>query len=275
MALPITVVVPVKNEEKSLAACLTRLGAFEEIVVVDSQSTDKTCEIAAQFGARVVQFKWQGGFPKKRNWALLNLTFKTPWVLFLDADEQVTPAFVDEAARAVSGTSVAGFWLNYSNYFMGKMLRFGDPQRKLALLRVGAGLYERIEDPGWSHIDSEIHEHPQLTGEIGEIRARIDHLDVRGIEQFIDRHNCYSTWEANRFGQLVDAGEAGWTKLTRRQRFKYRTVASFWFAPAYFLFTYIFRLGFLDGMAGMDYALLKMAYFQNIRLKMIEIAPGK
>ena len=82
----LTIVVPVKNEERNLPGCLENVKAFEHVILVDSGSTDRTLEIAAEFGREVVQFKWNGEFPKKRNWILRNYKFQTPWVLFLDAD---------------------------------------------------------------------------------------------------------------------------------------------------------------------------------------------
>ena len=91
--LPVTAAVPVKNEESNLTKCLERLGRFAEIVVIDSGSTDRTREIAESFGARVVGFSWDGKYPKKRNWFLLNAPPQQPWVLFLDADEFVDDAF--------------------------------------------------------------------------------------------------------------------------------------------------------------------------------------
>lgn len=272
--LPITVVIPIKNEERNLPACLARLGDFQAVLAVDSASTDRSLEILAEHGVPVLQFAWAGGFPKKRNWALMNHSFDTPWVLFLDADEHVTPEFVAEARRAIEGTDKVGFWLNYTTHFMGRVLNHGLPQRKLALFRVGAGFYERIEDPGWSTLDMEVHEHPVLDGPVGEIAASIDHLDFRGIEHFIARHNSYSSWEAFRYKQLMARRAEVWDRLTPRQRRKYGTLASWWLAPSYFLMNYVLRLGFLDGRRGLDYALLKMAYFQNIRLKIHEIDAG-
>lgn len=274
-SLPVTVVVPTKNEASNLATCLARLGGFAQVWVVDSGSTDGTQDIAHAHGARVIDFEWPGGYPKKRNWVLLNETFETPWVLFLDGDEQVTPAFVAELARVLPLSDKAGYWLNYTTHFMGRVLRHGLPQRKLALFRVGAGLYERIEDPGWSRLDMEVHEHPHLEGETGEIAARIDHLDFRGIEHFLARHNAYSTWEVHRRAQLLGGDDpAAWARLTDRQKTKYRSLDTWWFAAFYFLGTYFGKLGFLDGSAGLHYALLKFAYFHNIKLK-IEEARGR
>lgn len=100
MKLPITVVIPAKNEASNLPRCLKALDdSFEDVVVVDSGSTDQTQEIARSFQAGVLDFQWDGKFPKKRNWVLRNYGFKTPWVLFLDADECVTPTFIQELSN--------------------------------------------------------------------------------------------------------------------------------------------------------------------------------
>ena len=269
--LPITVVVPVKNEASNLGDCLGRLGDFEAIWVVDSGSEDATREIAAAHGARILDFKWQGGFPKKRNWVLMNEEFPTPWVLFLDADERVTPEFVAEVRHKLADGEEVGYWLNYTNHFLGGTLRYGVPQRKLALFKVGAGLYERIDDTGWSNLDMEVHEHPMIEGPTGVISAKIDHLDFRGIEHFIARHNAYSSWEAARSRALLDGGRTGWDDLTWRQKKKYTHLDKWWFAPLYFVVDYIFQRGFLDGRRGLDYALMKLNYFHTIKLKIDEM----
>ena len=154
-ALPVTVAIPVKNEEVNLARCLKRLGRFAEIVVIDSGSTDRTAEIAEEFGACVVDFRWNGKYPKKRNWFLLNAPPTQPWVLFLDADEFVDEAFCEALAGAVTVDDINGYWLCYRNYFLGKPLRHGLAQRKLALFRVGAALYEKIDEEFWSPLDME------------------------------------------------------------------------------------------------------------------------
>jgi glycosyltransferase involved in cell wall biosynthesis len=265
------VVVPVKNEAGNLPACLASIPAGLRVLVVDSGSTDGAAAIAGDAGATVLQFQWQGGYPKKRNWVLETFPFETPWVLFLDADERLTDAFVSELEDALRRTVVVGYWLNYRNHFMGKALRHGDPQRKLALFRVGAGAFERIDDARWSDLDMEVHEHPILDGPLGEIAATIDHEDFRGLHKHLARHNDYSSWEARRW--LALAGDSTtWAGLTRRQKLKYRNLPHWWYAPAYFLFTYVIRLGFLDGRAGLGFAWLKFVYLTEARLKIIELS---
>ena len=84
----ISALIPVRNEAKNIGRCLEALkGWADEIIVIDSQSTDGTIEIAESYGARVVQFYYEGGWPKKRQWALDNLEFRNKWILLLDADE--------------------------------------------------------------------------------------------------------------------------------------------------------------------------------------------
>lgn len=268
--IPISVVVPVRNEAVNLAACLQRLRTFDEVIVVDSGSIDDTCQIAVDHGATVIQFAWDGRYPKKRNWVLLNHSIRNDWVLFLDADELVTQEFCNEVSVAIAQDRFDAFWLRYTNYFLGYPLRHGDPQRKLALFRVGRGLFERIDEEAWSGLDMEVHEHPVIEGAVGELIAPIDHRDDRGVAKFIERHKDYALWEARRTEQLRNSGQDVWVQLTERQKKKYRNIDKWWFAWAYFSWTYIAKRGFLDGFPGFSYAFYKLWYFWTIRLLLKE-----
>lgn len=260
-----TVAVPVKNEAANLARCLVKLGRFAEVVVIDSGSTDHTVDIAHEHGARVLEFEWDGHYPKKRNWFLLNHPPEQDWVLFLDADEFVDDTFCDALAAELPNSDKSGYWIAYDNYFLGRPLRYGVAQRKMALLRVGKALFEKIEEDGWSQLDMEIHEHPIVDGAVGEISARIEHRDDRGIAHFITKHRDYALWEARRFARLRDDPTV-WETMTDRQRFKYRHFAKWWFPWFYFVITYFAKLGVLDGSQGFHYAAYKAWYFQTIRL---------
>jgi glycosyltransferase involved in cell wall biosynthesis len=247
------------------------LGRFAKVVVVDSGSTDRSREIARLAGAEWIEFHWNGQFPKKRNWYLRNHRIETPWVLFLDADEYVDDAFCDELARVLPLTQHAGFWISYDNWFLGRRLRYGDANRKLALFRVGTGEYERIDEDRWSHLDMEVHEHPVLRGSTGDIAARLDHRDYRGFDHWLRKHNEYSTWEARRIALLRGAGNAASGDLTPRQRKKYGNIGKSWLPIAYFLHMYFAKRGFLDGYAGFAYALAKSMYFWEIGVKVGEL----
>src|SRR5690348_8432789 len=148
MLLDLTIVIPVKNEERNLAGCLEAIGnSFaRRIVLIDSGSTDRTREIASTFGIEILDFKWNGNYPKKRNWFLQNHTPSTKWVMFLDADEYLTEIFKKELTARLPESQKAGYWLRYSIYFLGKKLKGGYPLKKLALFQVGSGYYEKIEE---------------------------------------------------------------------------------------------------------------------------------
>lgn len=263
--LPVTVAIPVRNEEENLARCLERLDRFAEIIIIDSGSTDATPQIAESFGARVVDFKWNGCYPKKRNWFLLNHTPAQTWVLFLDADEYINETFCDALEIALARADAQGYWLNYTNYFLGRRLNHGVNQQKLALFRVGSALYEKIDEEGWSKLDMEIHEHPIVNGSVSQISVPIDHRDYKGLGKFIEKHLDYALWEARRYAKLLEETTA-WDRFTPRQRFKYRNISRWWYSWFYFIFAYFAKQGFRDGSAGFHYALYKAWYFHTIRL---------
>jgi len=269
--LNLTIVVPVKNEATNLWACLDAIGAefAERVVVIDSNSNDSTCQIARDWGAEVFHFKWNGLFPKKRNWFLQEHTPTTRWVMFLDADEFLSPAFKQELAHTLPQSELSGYWLRYSVYFLGKELKYGYPLDKLALFRVGTAEYERVEEDQWSSLDMEIHEHPIVQGLVGKIKSKIDHRDMRSVSHYVSKHNEYSSWEARRFvaQPLANAKQ----DFTLKQRVKYALVESPFAGIVYFCGAYIAMRGFLDGSRGLAFALLKASYFTQIYCKIREL----
>src|SRR6516164_6864005 len=134
--LPISVIVPVRNEARNLRRCLQALQDFGEVCVIDSQSTDETVEIARAFGAQVVQFHYAGGWPKKRQWAMDTLPLKFEWILLLDADEIVTPELASEMMHAIQDPSCNGYFAALQMSFLGCTLRHGDANfSKMVLFR--------------------------------------------------------------------------------------------------------------------------------------------
>ena len=271
--LDLTIAIPVRNEAQNLPTCLAHIGhdLARHVVIIDSGSTDRTCAIARTWGAEVIEFVWDGKFPKKRNWFLRHHTPPTTWVLFLDADELLTDDFKAELRRTLQQpTDCVGYWLRYTVYFLGQQNKGGYFLRKLALFQVGAGEYERIDEDQWSRLDMEIHEHPVLTGKTGNIRAKIDHKDLRGISSYVAKHNDYSSWEATRFLTLSADTQArqSWSLM---QRIKYGLMETPLLGPLYFLGSYFLMGGFRDGVRGFTFSLLKMTYFTQIYLKIREI----
>jgi glycosyltransferase involved in cell wall biosynthesis len=267
--LPVTVIVPVRKEPVQLAELLPLLKEFDRVIVVESGDDHATRQLAESNGADFVVFDWPGGYPKKRTWAARTCRIKTPWILFLDADERPTAAFVAELRTTLPRADVASFWLTYDTVFLGQRLRFGIPQRKLALVREGAGEYERIDDSGWTDLDMEVHEHLVVHGPTGTIRSHLIHLDAKTIEAYMRRHGAYATWEAGRYDALR-SDSARWADLTLRQRLKYRLLATPIFPLIYLGLQYVARLGFLDGANGLRFALLKAGYFSEVGAKIAE-----
>ena len=269
--LDLTIALPVRNEERNLPGCLDAIGKdlASRIVVIDSGSTDNTGKIAKEYGAEVINFKWDGKFPKKRNWFLRNHNINTKWILFLDADEYLTEDFKKEMRDSIGRDDKVGYWLSYTIYFLGKQLKGGYPLRKLALFRVGAGEYERIDEDQWSNLDMEVHEHPVLSGDIGVIKSKIDHHDYRGVSHYVIKHNEYASWEAGRFLKTVNIPGIS-SKWTWKQRLKYRLMRSIFIGPAYFCGSFFLLGGFRDGARGWAFAVLKMSYFTQVYCKIRE-----
>ena len=269
--LDLTIAIPVRNEEVNLPGCLAAIGHdwAKKIVIIDSGSTDGTKEIARQHNVEIIDFLWDGKFPKKRNWYLQNHTPDTKWIFFLDADEYLTASFKAEVNDAINKGDKVGYWLNYTIYFLGKQLRGGYPLHKLALFKVGAGEYERIDEEQWSKLDMEVHEHPILNGDTGIIKSKIDHRDYRGVSHYMAKHNEYAAWEAGRFLK-ANHDPGNYKRLTWKQRLKYRLMRSIWIGPVYFFGSFLFLGGFKDGARGFAFAILKMSYFTQIYCKIRE-----
>jgi glycosyltransferase involved in cell wall biosynthesis len=132
------VAIPTLNEEKNIENCLLPLKGFaNKVYILDSGSTDNTIIIAKKYNVEILKFDWDGKFPKKRNWFLLNHAPKTGWVLFLDADEIINEKFKSEVIEAIQQNEYNGFWIRYSRFFMGSKLKGGYPLDKLALFKIG------------------------------------------------------------------------------------------------------------------------------------------
>ncbi len=271
----LTIAIPARNEERNLSDCLRAIGHdfARRVVVIDSGSTDGTADVARRHGSEVVDFVWDGHFPKKRNWFLRNHSPSTTWILFLDADEFINPNVKVEIASALRESSHQGFLLSYTNYFLGRRLSGGYPLRKLALFRVGEVEYERIEEQNWSQCDMEVHEHPILTGSIGVIRSRIDHRDLRGIDSYMRKHNEYAAWEAHRLFSHRHGLSPATTAISWKphQRLKYRLLVSPWGGLAFFLGSFFLMGAWRDGSTGFAFCLLKAGYFTQIACRLREL----
>jgi glycosyltransferase involved in cell wall biosynthesis len=278
-SVPLSVLVPAKNEQANLPACLQRLLWASQIVVVDSQSTDATVPIAQAMGAEVYQFYYsQSGWPKKKNWALDHVSWAHEWVLIMDADEHMTPELAQEIADVVAGRIHLGhgcgdgYFLNRRFMFMGRWIRHCGyyPSWNLRLFKHAVGRYERIGDLGQTGSgDNEVHEHVILaTGEAAYLRNDFLHLAYPDLSTWVEKHNRYSTWEAH----AMDAGNSGGVKpslfagpIARRRWLKTRTRRLPFRPFLRFLYSYFLQGGFLDGYPG--YCMCRLlAWYEFISL---------
>jgi glycosyltransferase involved in cell wall biosynthesis len=265
---PISVLIPVKNEAANLGPCLASVAFCDDVVVVDSDSSDGTREIARQTGARLVDFNWDGQFPKKKNWALAHVAWKNDWVFIIDADERVTPALAEEMRAAAGQTRHQGFYVNRRFWFLDGWLNHCGyyPSWNLRLFRHQLGRYEKLADTaGTGSGDNEVHEHVQLDGSAGYLQADMEHYAFPDIATWVEKHNRYSNWEA-RLQVGTQTGATGADAaldagLARKRRLR-RLAWSLPFRPALrFLYHYVWRAGFLDGYRGYVFCRL-MAWYE-------------
>jgi len=264
--VPVSILVPIKNEAANLPRCLDSVRWAAEIFVVDSASTDGSQAIAEARGAQVVQFVFDGTWPKKKNWALENLPFRHEWVFILDADEVLPPAAEAEIRAIVSDPShaTAGYWINRRFMFMGRWLRHAYyPNWNLRLFRHRLGRYEKLTDIDTQSGDNEVHEHVVVTGPTGRLRAEMDHFAFPSVEVFVEKHNRYSNWEArvalDRYLR-ASSGRLQSTEVGARRRLKQFSQALPFRGLLRFLYVYLWQRGFLDGWAGYYFARLHGIY---------------
>ncbi len=261
----VSVLVPVKNEAENLRRCLPALAWADEIFVVDSQSTDETALVAAEHGASVVQFHFNGTFPKKKNWALDNLPFRNEWVLIVDADEVVVPELADEITRRTSLDEADGFYLNMKYFFLGRRIRHcGYAEAwNLRLFKHRLGRYERMPvTPGAKTGDNEAHEHVELAGRALRLVHELDHHAYPSIAVWVEKHNRYAVWEAAMYERFLR--EPIPTNIGRGKRFKRLLKKIYLRLPmrpvVRFVYAYVVRLGFLDGKPGLVFCSLLAFY---------------
>jgi glycosyltransferase involved in cell wall biosynthesis len=265
--VPISVIIPVFNEAKNLPLCLKAISWADEIFVIDSGSADGSEKIAESFGAKVVQFKFNGIWPKKKNWALDNLPLSHEWVFMLDADEVLSENSKREI-RKIAGDNACGFegyFINRRFMFMNKWLKHAYyPNWTLRFFKHRLGRYEKLTDMDTDSGDVEIHENVVLEGRAGYLRSHIDHYAFPTVETFVSKHNRYSNWEArvavDRYLSMNAAESLASEKLGLRRRLKIISLNMPFRPLMRFMYIYILQRGFLDGWEGFYFARLHAFY---------------
>ncbi len=278
---PLSVLIPVKNEAANVRDCISAVSFAEEIVVVDSASTDRTQAIAEGAGARVVQFVWNGNLPRKKNWALENIPWQHEWVLIVDADERITSQLEREIRQVISRTDADGFYLNRRFWFLGGWINHCGyfPSWNLRLFRHRLGRYEQIEiNNNGESGDNEVHEHVLLDGRSKYLSAPMEHYAFPDIATFIEKHNRYSTWEAAASRKLHQTKGQTTLRATpfgaavERKRWLKKIASNVPCRPSLrFLYHYVWKQGFRDGYRGWVFCRLLAWYERMIVWKQREI----
>ncbi|MBI3862556.1 MAG: glycosyltransferase family 2 protein [Planctomycetia bacterium] len=268
--MDLSVVVIARNEEQNIGRCLAALEWCDDVLVVDDFSDDHTRDVAESHGARVLQNKFRS-FASQRNWALDAGGLRHGWVLMLDADEVMTEPLRRELETDLASVSAgtAGFLMCRKTIFLDRWLRFSDgfPVWIMRLVRRDG---PRFADAG--HGEEPV---PAVDGTLQKIREPFLHYPFsKGLADWVNRHNRYSTLEADLefhrasrvvFGDLFSFDRAARRKALRNvgRRLPFRP---FW----RFCFHYFAKAGFLDGRAGWQYAWLMSVYEGLIVLKVRE-----
>lgn len=262
-SVPLAVIILTRNEEENLPQALESVvGWAAEVWVVDSHSTDRTVSLARASGARVVAREF-AGYAAQRNWALRSLPLGPEWVLFLDADEAVTPELRMELAAILAAppAGIAGFHVKRRFVFLGRWLRHGG-YYPVWLLRIMRHRLARCEERG-------VDEHLLVDGPAARLHGDLLHEDRRPLERWIERHTRYARLKAEDLLR-VTAGElpARWGSSTQAERTRwwyervYRRAPMGLRAFGYFLYRYIVRGGFLDGREGFIYHSLQAFWYR-------------
>lgn len=224
-----------KNEGKNIAGCIERVAGWaDEVIVIDGFSEDKTAEIAKKKGAKVITHRFEGDFSVERNKAMENTA--CDWVLHLDADDRVTEEFkrvVDDVID--SDPSINIYKFRRKNIFLGHFMEYGGWYHSIPNLTRRAKV----------RFEGRLHERPVAEGETGEINADIEHHPYGSIAQFVERHNRYSSIEAER---IAEENKNISVKEIKKNMIG-RTVKIFWKM-------YVKKKGYKEGAHGLVFAVL-------------------
>jgi glycosyltransferase involved in cell wall biosynthesis len=263
-----SVVILTLNEEVALPACLASLAGCDDIVVLDSGSTDRTAELSRATGARVVTRPFDN-FAGQRNFAQREIKFRHPWVFHLDADERMTPELDAECRRAAARSDLDGFRVAPKMIFEGRWIRHCTDYPAFQARFVQAPRFRFVQ------VGHGQRESPAMALEnLNE--GYLHDISVYGVDSWLAKHRKYARDEAR--AQMVGSADASWQRLfssdplTRRRALK-RLSFGLPFRPALrFVYQYVLRMGFLDGSKGLRYCLLLARYegFITVEIKRLK-----
>ena len=275
--MPVSIFIQTLNEEANLPGLLDSVSFADDIVVLDSLSTDKTREIAEERGCRWFERAYDGRGPHQ-NWAMEHIEFKHRWVFYLDADERMTPelraeieAIADKwesgEASKEKGDPVA-YYCGRKNFFRGRWLKNSMPPGNIMrffqppLIR-----FERLANPV-----------PTVDGEIGYLKQMFIHYNFsKGLHEWFERHNRYSLYEAKETMKALDGNPVKLGNLlakdrnTRRLELKNLSFRMPLRPILKFFYMWILQRGIFDGPSGWTYCMLQAVYEYQIVVKVKEM----
>lgn len=267
--MAVSILILTLNEDNNLPACLQSVKWSDDIVVLDSYSSDRTVTLAQEMGARIVQRRFDN-WAAHQNWGLEHIPFKHSWVFYIDADERMTEGLKEELlsiANDRTRTPVA-YYCGRQNMFMGRWIKHAMPP----------GMIMRFFRPSRVRFERLVNPVPVINGQHGYLRGMLIHYNFsKGISEWIDRHNRYSQLEALEGMKLIhqEAGQQpglfSVDRALRRRALKNLSFRFPWRPFLKFLYLYLWQRGWLDGRAGFTYCVLQSFYEYMIVLKMREL----
>lgn len=258
------------NEEIDIAECIESALLSDDIIVVDSYSSDRTVEIASNYRVRVIQHAFES-HGKQRTWMLENIPTKHDWVYILEADERMTPQLWQECLAARSNKKAIGYYVAERVMFMGKWIRHSTqyPRYQMRLFQKGKVWFD-----DYGHTEREV-----CQGETGFLQETYPHYTCgKGLSRWIDKHNRYSTDEAKETLKQLQNGKVEWKKLfwgrsevERRRALKDLSLRLPMRPLLRWIYMYFMLKGFLDGRAGFAWCTLQAFYEYLILLKVQEM----
>ena len=269
----ISILIPTKNEELNIEDCLRSVATYtDDVVVIDSYSTDNTRKIAENLGFKVVDFDYSGGWPKKKNWAIENVNWKYEWIFILDADERVSKELWEELLSNIKADihqEINSYSVRWEFYFMGKHLKYswnGAPM--IRIFRKGYGQYENLgmtNEGGW---DNEVHEHLIVPGKTKKLKRLLIHKSRSDLHFWLQKQNEFSTWNSvRRFRNIaIENDKIRGRRLAKNIFLKLPLKPLIvWF------YIYVLKRGFLDGRLGWHFAISRAIHEYNNNLKLLEL----
>lgn len=258
------------NEELDIASCIESALLSDDVIVVDSFSTDRTVEIASRYPVRVLQHKFES-HGLQRTWMLEAIPTKHEWVYILEADERMTPELFQECLDTIQNPKHIGYYVAERVMFLGQWIRYSTqyPRYQLRLFRK-----DKVWFTDYGHTEREV-----CDGTTGFLKETYPHYTCsKGFSRWIDKHNRYSTDEAAETLRQLEQGRLNWgtlffgkSEVERRRALKDLSLRIPFRPLVRFIYMYFLLGGILDGKAGFAWCTLQAFYEYLILLKVWEM----